>query len=155
AARSSVEVIMQLDHVSDRDAISRAADAGFGAVMADGSKLPFDDNVALARFAVDAVARLGVGVEAELGRVEGDEDRACTTVRGSLTDPDEVAAFAARTGVDCLAVAVGNVHGRYLGVPRIDWSRLEEIVSLAGVPLALHGASGLPDHVVRRAVAAG
>jgi tagatose 1,6-diphosphate aldolase GatY/KbaY len=122
--------------------------------MADGSRLPFDANAALARDA-RALAGAGAGIEAELGHIEGGEDVAAATAAGWLTDPDEAARFVEETGIDCLAVSIGNVHGHYAAAPSLDWARLERIRELVDVPLSLHGASGLPDSDVRRAVAAG
>ena len=153
AAEAPGEVLVQLDHISDREQIERAADCGLDAVMADGSKLAFEHNVAFSRAVVEALAPRGVGVEAELGRVEGQEDRAGTVTSGELTDPDQAREFSQATGVDCLAVAIGNVHGHYDGTPRLDLERLEAIE--ATPPLSLHGASGLPDDVLARAVALG
>ncbi len=97
----------------------------------------------------------GVGVEAELGRVEGHEDEAGEALGGAMTEPGEAEEFVKETGVDCIAVAVGNVHGHYSGTPSLDWERLEEIRGRIPVPLSLHGASGLPEGDLRRAVSLG
>jgi tagatose 1,6-diphosphate aldolase GatY/KbaY len=97
----------------------------------------------------------GIGVEAELGRVEGQEDRVGEALAGAMTDPEEAREFAEKSGVDCLAVAVGNVHGNYSGTPSLDWPRLAEVRSLVSTPLSLHGASGLPDEDLRRAIPEG
>jgi len=96
----------------------------------------------------------GIAVEAELGRVEGDEDVAAHTAGGALTDPAEAAAFWRASGIDCLAVSIGNVHGHYTSTPVLDWDRLERLRG-AGAPLSLHGASGLADADVSRAVSLG
>lgn len=110
--------------------------------------------VALARDA-RKLAGTGAGVEAELGHIEGGEDVAAAAAAGALTDPDEAARYAAETGIDCLAVSIGNVHGQYAASPSLDWARLERFPELVDVPLSLHGASGLPDSDLRRAVASG
>lgn len=154
AERAAAPACVQLDHVADRAVIARALADGAGAVMADGSRLPYDANAALVRHA-GALAKRGAGIEAELGHIEGGEDVAAATAAGALTDPDEAARYAAETGVDCLAVSIGNVHGHYAASPSLDWARLERIRKLVDVPLSLHGASGLPDSDLRRAVAAG
>jgi tagatose 1,6-diphosphate aldolase GatY/KbaY len=122
--------------------------------MADGSRLPYEANAALVRGA-RALATHGAGVEAELGHIEGGEDVAATSAAGALTDPAEAARYVQETGVDCLAVSIGNVHRHYASEPAHDWTRLERIRELVDVPLSLHGASGLPDPDVRRAVEAG
>ena len=155
AKASSVEVLVQLDHAGNERLIERAADCGVEAVMADGSKLPFAENLAFAQSVVDSMRPRGVGVEAELGRVEGHEDEAGETLSGAMTEPDEAEEFVKRSGVDCLAVAVGNVHGHYSGTPEIDWSRLGEVRGRISTPLSLHGASGLPEADLERAVSLG
>jgi tagatose 1,6-diphosphate aldolase GatY/KbaY len=146
---------VQLDHATDLDVLRAAIDAGIGAVMADGSKLPYDDNAALVRAAADAAHARGAGVESELGRVSGEEDAAVAAERGALTDPGQAADFVARTGAACLAVSIGNIHGRYSRLPQLDWARLETIRARVDVPLSLHGASGLSDEDLVRAVAMG
>jgi tagatose 1,6-diphosphate aldolase GatY/KbaY len=155
ARSSSVEVLVQLDHARDERLIERAVDCGVNAVMADGSKLPFAENLAFTRTVAGSMRPRGVGVEAELGRVEGHEDEAGETLSGGVTDAGEAQAFLEQSGVECLAVAVGNVHGHYSGTPKLDWQRLEEIRDRIPVPLSLHGASGLPEGDLRRAVSLG
>lgn len=156
ARAARVPACVQLDHASDPHVLRAAIAAGVGAVMADGSRLPTPGNAELVRRVRDAAAAAGVGVEAELGHVEGGEDVAAAAAAGALTDPDEAAAFVAATGADCLAVSIGNVHGRYASPPALDWERLERIRDRVGAtPLSLHGASGLPDADVRRAIALG
>lgn len=153
AESASVPLTVQLDHVTDDALIDAALAAGVGAVMADGSRLPLADNAA---FAAAVRSRAGeAGVEVELGHIEGGEDVATAAEAGALTDPDEAAAFVAATGCDCLAVSIGNVHGRYASPPSLDWQRLAQVRVAVDVPLSLHGASGLPDDEVRRAVELG
>jgi ketose-bisphosphate aldolase len=155
AKSSSAEVLVQLDHARDERLIERAADCGVNAVMADGSKLPFSDNLAFTRAVAGSMQPRGVGVEAELGRVEGHEDEAGETLSGAMTEPGQAEWFANESGADCLAVAVGNVHGHYSGIPNLDWRRLEEIRGVSPGPLSLHGTSGLPEGDLRRAVSLG
>jgi ketose-bisphosphate aldolase len=155
AKASSVEVLVQLDHAGDEPLIERAAGSGVEAVMADGSRLPFAENLEFVRSVVGSVRPRGVGVEAELGRVEGHEDEAGETLSGATTEPGEAEEFVERSGVDCLAVAVGNVHGHYSGTPELDWGRLEDVRGRTSVPLSLHGASGLPEADLERAVSLG
>jgi ketose-bisphosphate aldolase len=153
ADNARVPMCVQLDHVDDDVLIDAALAAGVGAVMADGSRQPVDENSAWAA-AVSARAN-GAGVEVELGHIEGGEDVAQAVEAGQLTDPAEAAQFVAGTRCDCLAVSIGNVHGRYASPPALDWKRLEQIRAVVDVPLSLHGASGLPDADVRRAVSLG
>ncbi len=154
AAQAGVPVLLQLDHAADRELIGRAAAARVDAVLADGSRLPYEENLAFTTAVAQELGPLGIAVEAELGRVEGDEDLAAQASNGALTDPAEAAAFVRSSGVGCLAVSIGNVHGHYAGTPALDWARLERLRG-TGAPLALHGASGLSDADVSRAVSLG
>jgi tagatose 1,6-diphosphate aldolase GatY/KbaY len=154
AAQASVPVLVQLDHAADRELIGRAAAAGVDAVLADGSRLPYEENLAFTTALTQELEPLGIAVEAELGRIEGDEDLAAQASNGALTDPAEAADFVRSSGAGCLAVSIGNVHGHYAGAPALDWERLERLRG-TGAPLALHGASGLPDADVSRAVSLG
>jgi tagatose 1,6-diphosphate aldolase GatY/KbaY len=153
ADEARVPACVQLDHVDDDELIDAALAAGAGAVMADGSKLPTCDN---ASFVASVRARApDAGVEAELGHIEGGEDVAVASEAGELTDPDEAARFVAETGCDCLAVSIGNVHGKYAGLQELDWERLRAIDERVDVPLSLHGASGISDSDIARAISLG
>jgi ketose-bisphosphate aldolase len=146
---------VQLDHVSDLPTIEAAFEHGIGAVMADGSLLSYEQNVQFVAAAARVAARFGAGVEAELGRIEGDEEVAAAAAAGKLTDPDQAAEFLARGGADCLAVSIGNAHGRYRRKPELDIDRLELVHRAVATPLSLHGASGLPDDQVTAAIVRG
>lgn len=156
ADHAAVPVSVQLDHASDLDLISRIVEAGADAVLVDGSEQGYDANLELV-----AHARKELGpdivLEAELGRIEGDEDVATLIASdaGQLTDPGQAAEFVRQSGVDLLAVSIGNVHGTYVGDPVLDHDRLDAIAAAVDVPLVLHGASGLPADTVRRTVASG
>ena len=154
---AAVPVSVQLDHASDLDLIERIVDAGADAVLVDGSKQGYDGNLALILQARERLAGRDVVLEAELGRIEGNEDVATliTSDAGELTDPAQAAEFVERTGVDLLAVSVGNVHGTYVGDPVLDHDRLDAVAAAVDVPLVLHGASGLPADTIRRTVASG
>jgi tagatose 1,6-diphosphate aldolase GatY/KbaY len=124
--------------------------------MADGSHLPFADNVAFTQQMAELVHQWGGTVEAELGRLTGTEDGlSVPEYEAKLTDPGQAADFIAQTGVDALAVCIGNVHGRYPGEPRLDFERLDAIGQTVSIPLVLHGASGLPESLVRRSIELG
>jgi ketose-bisphosphate aldolase len=155
AEAARVPCCLQLDHVSDLELMERALELGCGAVMADGSKLPLEENRELVLRAAALAQKHGAHVEAELGHVAGGEDVAEAAIAGRLTDPAEAAQFAAQTGAACLAVSIGNVHGTYREPPRLDWERLEAVRAATAVPLSLHGASGIPDADLRRAIALG
>jgi ketose-bisphosphate aldolase len=124
--------------------------------MFDGSALPFAENVRLTRQVVAEAHDAGTWVEAELVGYAGDEDRSvAASAPASMTDPDVAARFVERTGVDALAVAIGNVHGMAATPARLDFELLARIRAAVDVPLVLHGASGLPDDEVRAAIALG
>lgn len=152
ADAASVPACVQLDHAADPAVIADAVGAGADAVLADGSSLGLDDNVAFVRH-VRSLVGPRVVLEAELGGLAGDEDKAFAQEAAGLTDPDEVRGFVERSGAQLLAVAIGNVHGRYKGEPRIRWDVLGRIAQESPVPLVLHGASGIPAPDLARAAA--
>ena len=130
--------------------------AGYSSVMVDGSHLPFEENIELTRAAVALAHPSGAWVEAELGAIPGDEDVSTDAAPAqAMTDPVEAAEFIARTGVDALAVAVGNVHGLTSTPVSLDLDRLAAIRDAVPVPLVLHGASGLPDQQLSGAIQRG
>ncbi len=141
---SGVPVGVHLDHSRDMEQIQACLEAGYTSVMVDGSHLPFEQNIALTRAAVEAARPYGAWVEGELGAIAGDEDRSEHAVTGEFTDPDQAEELVARTGVDALAVAIGNVHGTAVEPAPLDLSLLARLRAVVPVPLVLHGASGLP-----------
>ena len=155
ADAASVPVAIQLDHASNIDSILAGIEAGADSVLADGSSLDIAANIALVHAVRDAIADPSVVIEAELGGLAGDEDRAFAAVATGLTAADQVAGFVRDSGAQLLAVAVGNVHGKYAGEPKLQWDLLEQISAVAGVPLVLHGASGIPAEDLARTPALG
>lgn len=156
AESAEVPVGLHLDHATSVSELERAIAAGFTSVMIDGSKLSFEENIALTRSAVLYAHAHGIPVEAELGRLSGAEDAAhASEPSGEMTDPTQAQQFVAETGVDFLAVCVGNVHGFYRSEPRLDLMRLELIHTAIPIPLVLHGTSGLADDTIRQAMARG
>lgn len=157
AARDArVSVAVHLDHSTRVDDIVTALEAGVASVMADGSHLSYSENIAFTRKVVERAARHQATVEAELGRLSGAEDGlSLPEYEARLTNPDQAAEFTHRTGIQALAVCIGNVHGHYPGEPRLDFERLGRIRECVDVPLVLHGASGLPGEIVQRLIADG
>jgi ketose-bisphosphate aldolase len=151
AKDSHVPVALHLDHAQKMESIELAISAGFTSVMIDGSKLPFMENIAITKRAVALARPRGVSVEAELGRIV----RTGAAATDLFTDPNEARQFMEETEVDALAVAVGTVHGLYKGEPTLDLARLGQIANKVSVPLALHGGSGLPDHLIKSAMQLG
>ena len=153
AAESEVEIALHLDHADTLDELTTAINAGFGSVMIDGSTLTFDRHVTLAQSAKGLTTWSRLPLEAELGHVAGDE-AGVTIGEASWTDPDQAARFVESTGVDWLAVAVGNTHGRpAAGGLQVD--RLRAIRDAVSIPLVLHGASGLTNDELGVAVELG
>ncbi len=156
AEAASVPVSLMLDHGGSFEHCMKAISLGFTDVMYDGSKLPFEENVANTRLVVRAAHALGLAVEAELGHVgSGAEYQEFGAQRKGFTNPDDVERFVAETGVDILAVAIGTAHGLYAGEPRLDLDLLREIRARVDIPLSLHGGSGCSDQQFRDAIAAG
>jgi len=156
AARASVPVALHLDHGESLERAKEAIRCGFTSVMIDASHLPFHENVALTREVVAFARSAGVSTEGEIGVVGGGIHSA--EIRGGglpMTDPEEAARFLAETGVDALAVAIGNAHGFYARTPRLDFERLSRIAEKVPVPLVLHGGTGIPEEAIREAVRRG
>lgn len=141
AKAASVPVAMHLDHGQSFETCARAIRLGFGSVMIDGSGYPFEENVRLTGEVCHMAKAFGVDVEAELGKV-GD---AGTDTADVFTDVDEAARYVEMTGIDALAVAIGNLHGKYVATPRLNIRRLVEIRQRVDMPLVLHGGSGTSD----------
>lgn len=156
ARRVKVPMALHLDHSSDLDTIKICLEAGFTSVMFDGSKLSWEENIALTRQVVAMAREKGVAVEAELGRIGGREEELQVAAKeASYTDPDEAAAFVAATGIDSLAIAIGTTHGVYKGEPHLDFERLSAIAARVKIPLVLHGASGVPDEAISECIKRG
>lgn len=154
AKESRLPVAVSLDHSSTYDVIKKALDLGFTSVMYDGSTLPFEENIAGTRKIVELANEYGAVVEGELGLVGGSEDG--LSDHGILcTNPDKAHEFCERTGIACLAVAIGNAHGDYPTAPVLAFDILEQINQKAGVPLVLHGGSGISDDDFRKAISLG
>ena len=151
---TGLDICLHLDHGEDFDICKKCVDDGFTSVMVDGSKHPFEENIALTKQVVEYAHAHGVVVEAELGKLAGVEDNISVDERSAkFTDPAEAAEFVARTGVDSLAIAIGTSHGAYKfkGDPYLDFDRLKEIHALIPeTPLVLHGASTVLREFVDR-----
>ncbi|MDW5593068.1 class II fructose-bisphosphate aldolase [Conexibacter stalactiti] len=155
ARESSADVGVHLDHSRDLEEVKHCLKLGYSSVMFDGSALPLEENIRLTREAVAEAHARGAWVEAELAGIAGDEDSSQEVQADGLTDPDTAAAFVSATGVDALAVAIGNVHGIPAKPVQLDLDLLAAISRRIDVPLVLHGASGLPDDQLISAVALG
>ncbi|MCM3627843.1 fructose-bisphosphate aldolase [Paenibacillus glycanilyticus] len=150
----TVPVAIHLDHGSSFEKCKAAIDAGFTSVMIDASHDPFEDNVRITSEVVAYAHERGVSVEAELGTVGGQEDD--VVAEGVIyADPKECQELVQRTGIDCLAPALGSVHGPYKGEPKLGFKEMEEICQTIKLPLVLHGGTGIPTEHIKRAVSLG
>ncbi|MFC9245899.1 ketose-bisphosphate aldolase [Streptomyces sp. NPDC057136] len=152
ARAASVPVAVHLDHAESPELVHEAVELGFTSVMFDASKLPYGQNLAATREITDHCHGADVWVEAELGEVGGKDGAHAPGVR---TDPDEARAFVDATGVDALAVAVGSSHAMLTRDAVLDFALIERLRAVVGVPLVLHGSSGVGDTDLAKAVAAG
>lgn len=152
AAYTSVPVCLHLDHADDIITVRECIEADFPSVMIDGSKYGFEENISMTREVVKIAHAQGVTVEGELGAIGRVGESTEKGGKAFFTDPDVASEFVERTGVDALAVSIGNVHGSYTRRPQLDFERLEEIRNATGVPLVLHGGSGTPPEQLYRAI---
>ena len=154
AKEAKVDVAVHLDHGLTFETVDKALELGFTSVMLDASTLPFEENIAKVKTVVEKARKYGATVEAELGLVGGSENGSCDHgIR--CTDPDDAVVYARETGIDALAVAIGNAHGNYPVAPTLAFDVLEKIHEKVDIPLVLHGGSGITDKDFQRAISLG
>ncbi len=152
ARKASVPICFHLDHGANELEVQKALRWGASGIMYDGSVHPFEENVKNTKHVVDICSSIGITVEGELGHVGSVNDDAMA----EFTDPAQAAEFVKATGVTCLAVLIGNAHGHYKKTPKLDIERVKAIrEATGGIPLVLHGGSGIPDEQVQAAIRAG
>ncbi|MGH3648227.1 MAG: class II fructose-bisphosphate aldolase [Micromonosporaceae bacterium] len=152
AEAATVPVALHLDHVESEELLRQAPEYGFGSVMYDASRLPYEANVNATKAATEFAHRHGLWLESELGEVGGKDGAHAPGVR---TDPEEAAGYVAATGVDALAVAVGSSHAMTSQTAKLDHELIGRLRDAVPVPLVLHGSSGVPDEELAAAVRAG
>ena len=150
---TTVPVAIHLDHGSSFQKCAEAIHAGFTSVMIDASHSPIEENVAITKQVVELAHIHGVSVEAEVGTVGGEEDGVIGGIQ--YADKDECKQLVSEAGVDCLAPALGSVHGPYQGEPNLGFTEMEEILNLVQVPLVLHGGTGIPTKDIQKAISLG
>lgn len=160
AEKVNIPVALHLDHGTDYYQNIKCLRAGFTSLMYDGSRLPFDENVEMTKKVVEMAHACDIPVEAELGQIGkmGDSDEpgvALEKVKEAMAVPEEAVKFAELTEIDFLAAAVGTIHGCQTPFAKLDIPRIEKIRELTGVPLVLHGASGVNDEEIEKGIAAG
>ncbi len=159
--KTGLPIFLNLDHGNSLELVKQVVDSGYEMVHFDGSSLSFEKNKTLTKRAVEMAKKKGLVVEGELGHISGKSEAALDTKveeiqkQGVLTDSDQAAEFVQFTGVDVLAVFVGNVHGVYKGEPRLDFERLKQIREKTGSFLSLHGGSGIPSQTIQKAIKRG
>lgn len=154
AKEAKVEIAVHLDHGLTMEVVQKALDYGFTSVMFDSSTYPFEENIERTGEVVRLAEKYGATTEAELGLVGGSEDGSYDHgIR--CTNPDDAKLFCERTGIDALAVAIGNAHGNYPVAPKLAFDVLEEIHKKTEVPLVLHGGSGITDDDFQKAISLG
>ncbi len=148
----TIPIAVHLDHGESFDLCKAAIDAGFTSVMIDASHYPLEENIKITKQVVDyAHAKHPlVSVEAELGRVGGQEDHVVAETFYAV--PEECLKLVQATNIDCLAPALGSVHGPYQGEPKLGFNEMEMIHKMTNMPLVLHGGSGIPDFQLRMAI---
>jgi fructose-bisphosphate aldolase class II len=150
----TVPVAIHLDHGSSFDKCKAAIDAGFTSVMIDASHFSFEENVKITQQVVEYAHKRGVSVEAELGTVGGQEDDVIAD--GVIyADPNECKKLVNLTGIDCLAPALGSVHGPYKGEPKLGFKEMEIIRKTIELPLVLHGGTGIPTDQIKKSISLG
>jgi len=160
AERTSIPVVLHLDHGTDYYQNIQCLRAGFTSLMFDGSKLSFEENVKMTKKVVEMAHACNIPVEAEIGQIgkmdSSDEPGvARERIKEFMADPEEAEKFVKLTGIDSLAAAVGTIHGCREPIAKLDIPRIEKIRDLSGVPLVLHGASGANDEEIKKGIAAG
>ena len=149
AKNARVPVAVHFDHGKTREKIGEALELGFTSVMFDGSHLPLDENIAETKAIMEMAAKTGAAVEAEIGCVGGSEDGS-EDIAINCTKPEDAVRFETETGVDALAIAIGNAHGNYKSTPKLRFDILQECERLVKTPLVLHGGTGIsPDDFVK------
>ncbi|UTV29628.1 tagatose bisphosphate family class II aldolase [Photobacterium atrarenae] len=156
AQKHTIPLVLHLDHHEDISDIKTKVERGVRSVMIDGSHYSFEQNIDIVRHVVQHSNRFDASVEAELGRLGGQEDDLIVdSADALLTDPASAAEFVRRTGIDSLAVAIGTAHGLYKSEPKLDFDRMAQIREVVDIPLVLHGASGIPEEMVQRCITLG
>lgn len=149
----TIDVVIHLDHGSSFESCKDAIDAGFTSVMIDASKYNLEENIEITKRVVDYAKQYNVSVEAEIGHIGGTEDGVIKEIK--YADPVECVRFCRETNIDCLAPALGSVHGPYKGDPKLEFNLMEEIKNKCDIPLVLHGGSGIYDSQIRKAIECG
>ena len=152
ATTTSLPCSIHWDHGRSYEIVSHAIDIGYNSLMIDGSAYPFEENIRMTKEVVARSHPMCIPVEAELGHVGAETNYEEALAHYMYTDPSQAAEFVERTGIDSLAIAIGNQHGAYTAPPQINFDILEKVRNSVSIPLVLHGASGIGDEDIRHAI---
>lgn len=156
AAKYNTPIALHLDHGDSFEMAMQCIRAGYTSVMFDGSHHPLAENIRITKAVVQAAHAVGVSVEGEVGRIQGvEDDLTVSENEAALSNVGEATHFAQETGVDALAVAIGNAHGFYKQAPQLDLNRLQIIREKTGLPIVLHGGTGIPADQIQQAIRLG
>lgn len=156
AKKHNIPIAIHLDHFEDVEEIKHYVNIGFNSTMIDASHSAYEENIKTVKEVVDYAHKFDATVEAELGRLGGQEDDLVVDEKDAMyTNPQQAKEFVEKTGIDSLAIAIGTAHGLYKGEAKLDFDRLKEIRDMVDVPLVLHGASDVPDELVKKAISLG
>ncbi|HWR30004.1 MAG TPA: class II fructose-bisphosphate aldolase, partial [Negativicutes bacterium] len=152
ATTTSLPCSIHWDHGRSYEIVSHAIDIGYNSLMIDGSAYPLEENIRMTKQVVERFHPMCIPIEGELGHVGAETNYEETLAHYMYTEPSEAAVFVERTGVDSLAIAIGNQHGRYTAPPKINFDILSKVRENVSIPLVLHGASGISDEDIRQAI---
>ncbi|HIZ63623.1 MAG TPA: class II fructose-bisphosphate aldolase [Firmicutes bacterium] len=159
AKNAKVPVCVHLDHGTSMSMVWRALRIGFTSVMIDASALPYERNLLCTKEITQAAHAMGVSVEAELGRLatgeSGEAEEGVSRAEDFYTDPEQAKEFCEQTGIDALAIAFGTAHGFYKAQPKLDFGVVKRCAASTGLPLVMHGGSGVSEEGFRKAIASG
>ncbi len=158
AKKSKIPIVLHLDHGASLESVKNAIEAGYTSIHLDGSSLPYNENVKLTKVATKLAHLHNLSIEGEIGHIAGSSEshsKKIEIAEENLTDPKEALKFVRETGVDVLAVSIGNIHGIYSNPPQLDFERLKEIKKLVKKYFSLHGGSGIPKNQIKKAIALG
>ena len=152
ATQTALPCSIHWDHGRSYEIVSHAIDIGYNSLMIDGSAYPFEENIRRTKEVVDRFHPMCISVEGELGHVGAETNYEEALANYQYTDPSQAAEFVERTGLDSLAIAIGNQHGHYTAPPKINFEILAKVRDAVSIPLVLHGASGIGDEDIRHAI---
>ncbi len=156
ATKYNTPIVLHLDHGDSFEMAMLCIRAGYTSVMFDGSHHPLAENIRITKAVVQAAHAVGVSVEGEVGRIQGvEDDLTVSEHEAALSDVGEVLRFVQETGIEAVAVAIGNAHGFYKQTPKLDLGRLQAIHEKTGIPIVLHGGTGIPADQVQQAIQLG